>query len=133
MKAIALSCAALAMVTGCATSPGNMKSNENKASATVSVPYQLALKRIVDNDRECMPTQLLPVGQVINDVQNYPDLRMGSITKGSSGIGTQIYQVIEVREVDPASSEIVLFTKSRRDQLLTRLTRWANGGSGCES
>lgn len=132
-----LRCTAVALCTmvalgACATSPANLKQPEYRSSVQVPLPYQLALKRIVDGDRECAPVQLVPIGQVINDVQNYPDLRMGTITKGSSGVGTQIYQVIEVHEIDAGSAEIILFTKTNRDKLLGRLERWSTGDTGCK-
>lgn len=122
----------VAALCGCATSPQGMEQPENAAAFTVSQPYQLTLKRIVDADAECQPVQLVPIGQVINDVQHYPDLREAKIVKGASGIGRQIYQVIVVREPPAGGSEVVLYAKAHRGDLLARLRRWATGDPSCD-
>jgi hypothetical protein len=132
LRSIAIALSTIMGLAACATSPANLKQPEYRSSVTVPQPYQLALKRIVEGDRECAPAQLVPIGQVISDVQNYPDLRMGTITKGASGVGTQIYQVIEVHEVDAGTAEIILFTKANRDKFLRRLERWSTGDTSCK-
>jgi hypothetical protein len=103
---------------------------ENASSFEVNQPYQLTLKRIVDADQECTSGPLLPVGQVINDVQHYPDLREAKIVQGASGFGKQIYRVIAISEVD-GKSKVTLYAKMRRDDQLKILQRWASGDKTC--
>lgn len=120
------------VLAGCATSPANLQQPENAASFTLAQPYQLTLKRIVEADGECQAVQLVPLGQTINDVQHYPDLREARIVKGASGVGRQIYQVIEVREPPQGGSEVTLYTKLHRGKFLARLQRWATGDPACD-
>ncbi|WP_208800379.1 hypothetical protein ACCQ13_14840 [Xanthomonas sp. NCPPB 1638] len=130
MKKIVL--LAAAVISGCATSPKGLEKPEFSSTFTVDAPYQLVLKRIVEADRECRPTQLVPIGQVINDVHNYPDLREAKIVQGASGVGTQIYVVISIKELQSNHSEVTLYARTARAKQSARLQRWAEGGGGCE-
>lgn len=130
MKKIA--CMALLVLGGCATSPKGLEKPELASSFFVDIPYQLALKRIVEADGECRRGPLVPVGQTINDVQNYPDLREAKIVQGASGVGTQIYTVIAIKEVEPGRTQVTLYAKATRERLAARLKSWAEGGSGCK-
>ncbi|MBV6781627.1 hypothetical protein KWH04_13395 [Xanthomonas campestris pv. trichodesmae] len=130
MKKIA--CIALLILSGCASSPKGLEKPEFASSFVVEIPYQLALKRIVEADGECRPKPLVPVGQTINDVQNYPDLREAKIVQGASGVGTQIYTVITIKEVENGRTEVTLYAKATRERQADRLKRWVDGGSGCK-
>lgn len=121
---------AVAMLAACATTPANMEQPENAASFTVDQPYQLTLKRIVEADDNCRVGPLLPVGQVINDVQNYPDLREARIVQGSSGVGRQIHEVTTVKEIN-GQSVVTVYTKMRRAKRAATLERWAAGDPTC--
>jgi hypothetical protein len=131
MKRIAAACGLIAL-TACATTPGGLERPEYATAFEVAIPYQLALKNIVDADRECQQGPLLPIGQVIDDVQNYPDLGEAKIVKGSSGFGTQIYQVITVKAHGDSSAEVTLFSKAHREKFAARLKRWAGGDKNCD-
>lgn len=132
MKGVALVLAAASMLAGCATSPEGLKSNpDNRRTATVQVPYQLAFKRITETLRECSSGPLLPVGQVINDARLYPDLKQGTLTLGSSGFGTQIWQHLEINAAGD-QTQLVLFSAAKPQQNLDRYARWASGNSSCE-
>lgn len=121
-----------ALATGCATSPGNMRLDpEAKRTVVAEVNYQLALKRLTEQWAECTPSPMLPIGQLINDVQHYPDLRVATIVRGSSGIGTQIHQVIDLKEIGPGRTEITLYTKVRADELASRTARIVRGDLSC--
>lgn len=121
---------AVAAVVGCASSPQGMEQPENATTFTVDQPYQLTLKRIVEADENCRRGPLLPIGQTINDVQHYPDLREAKIVQGASGIGRQFYQVTTVKEVGDAS-EVTVYAKSQRDERAATMKRWANGDPTC--
>lgn len=118
------------LIAGCASSPKGLERPEFATSFTVDQGYQLTLKRISEAEQECRAKPLLPVGQVINDVQHYPDLREAKIVQGASGIGTQIYKVISIKE-DDGKSVVTVYTKSRRAEEADKLRRWAEGGTGC--
>lgn len=121
-----------ALLAGCAMTPDGLKENpENKASFRAADGYQTVFKRIVDANRECAPVPLLPLGQVIADAQLFSDLKLGTLTLGASGVGTQIYQVIEVQEIAPSESLVTLYAAARRDGALARLKKWANGEKTC--
>lgn len=130
MKAMVV--AGLVLLAGCATSPANLQRPENAVSFTLPQPYQLTLKRIVDTDTECQGGGLMLIGQLINDVQHYPDLREAKIVQGAQGVGRQIYQVIVVREPPQGGTEVVLYSKAHREDRLARLRRWATGDASCE-
>ena len=121
------------LLSACASTPQGLKSNpENRRSATVPVPYQLAFKRITETQRECASSPLLPIGQVINDARLFPDLKTGTLTLGASGFGTQIHQHLEVTHKTDSSSELVLYSAARPKQNLERYARWAAGNASCE-
>lgn len=131
MKSLSSFLAASVLLVGCASSPEGLKSNpDNRRSAVVEVPYQLAFKRITETLRECTTGPLLPVGQVINDAHLYPDLKMGTLTLGASGFGTQIHQHLEVSAAGE-DTQLVLFAAAKPQANLDRYARWANGGSSC--
>ena len=125
--------AALAL-SGCASTPGGLQKPEYATTFTIDAGYQQVLKNIADGTRECPPFQMLPIGQQINDVQHYPDLREGKITLGSSGIGTQIIQVIEVRESQPGKAQVTVYTKAAasRATYVANAKRWASGDFLCK-
>ena len=117
-------------LAGCAYTPAGMEQPQNAHTFTVDQPYQLTLKNIVEADQGCQDLQLVPIGQRINDVQHYPDLREAKITQGASGIGRQIYQVIHVREVGEGT-EVTLYIKLHARARLEQLQRWALGDKEC--
>lgn len=128
-KTVALAVIALA---GCAGTPAGLAQPENAASFTVDAGYQEVLRNIAAGTRECGPKQLVPIGQQINDVQHYPDLREGKITLGASGVGTQIYQVIDVRERDGITGVTVYAKGAKaRETFSTNAKRWASGDLAC--
>lgn len=75
---------------------------------------------------------LLPIGQSIADAKLFSDLKLGTLTLGASGVGTQIYQVIEVQGLDNGKTEVVLFAKVKTQAHLERLKRWASGSLSCD-
>lgn len=121
-----------AVLAGCASTPGGMRTDADaKRVAMVEANYQLVLKRLVDHWAECGPQPVLPIGQAINDVQHYPDLRQASIVRGGQGFGTQILHVIDLRETAPGRTEMVTYTKVATDTFAARMMRVAGGASGC--
>lgn len=131
MKLLLTALAALA--AGCASTPEGLKADpSNRKAVTVAVNYQLAFKRITEAHRECAPLQLLPVGQVINEAHLYPDMKMGTLTIGASGFGTQIRQHLEITASGNASTELVLFAGTRPQAFLNRYEKWAKGQAVCD-
>ncbi|HIE1100622.1 MULTISPECIES: hypothetical protein [Stenotrophomonas] len=125
-----LSLVIAALLAGCATSPKGLERPEYASAFTVDQGYQLTLKQIVAAIEECRPVQLLPVGQLINDVQNYSDLKEARIVQGASGVGTQIYKVIVLKEVEQATT-VTLYTRMRAGEELEKLKKWAMGSTDC--
>lgn len=105
--------ATVAMVlAGCASSPQGMRDDpEAKRSGIIKVNYQVALKRLNNWYRECVWGPLLPIGQSINEIVHLPELREASIVRGSSGFGTQITAVIELRGIDDQTTELTTYKK----------------------
>lgn len=132
MRLISIALASCA-VAACASSPTGLIKPENRAAVVVRVPYQLALGRIVEFSRECAHPPFSPFAHVLNEIEHDPDLRRARITNGISGIGTQVYQVIEIREVDAESAEIALYAVLNRERLLARFQHWANGDTSCSA
>jgi hypothetical protein len=131
MKYVIAACV-LAALGGCATSPQGMRSDESARRVfLVGANYQLVLKRLVENHAECASGPLLPIGQVINDVQNYPDLRAATIVRGASGFGTQTHQVFDIKETGPNQTEVSFWMKMRTDHWAREYQRIAEGGKGC--
>lgn len=121
------------VVAGCATSPGSLRQDPDaRRAAVLAVPYQLVLKRIVEQYAECTAAPLVPLGTVINQVQHYSDLRQASITRGAEGIGRQIHQVIDIRETVPGQTELVVYATMAPDRHMAHLKRWAEGSSSCD-
>lgn len=124
--------AAAAALIGCATSPGSMREDQAaKRSAVLDLPYQLVLKRIVDQYAECTPAPILPIGTMINDVHHYPDLKTASITRGAEGIGRQIHQVIDIAASPTGGTQLTVFSKMATDGWFSKIKGWAQGGTGC--
>lgn len=123
----------VAGIAGCASSPGSMREDpEAKRTVQLDLPYQLVLKRIADQFVECTPAPMLPIGTFINDVRHYPDLRSASIVRGAEGIGRQIHEVIDIRELAPGKTEMVVFSKVRVDRIAAVRKRWAEGAATCD-
>jgi hypothetical protein len=133
MKNLLAAAAVAALATGCASTAGGLEQPQYAATFTVDQPYQLTLKNIQAGDQECRPFQLVPIGQQIDDVQNYPDLREAKIIQGASGIGRQIYDVITIKEVD-GKSVVTHYRKGDRARrnVSARTERWAKGSTSCD-
>ncbi|MDX9688803.1 hypothetical protein [Halopseudomonas formosensis] len=129
MKKIVLF-AVLVVLSACATSPQGLERPEYATTFQLDQGYQLSLKNIVDGDEECRRGPLLPVGQVINDVHHYPDLREAKIVQGASGFGRQIYRVISVRGVD-AGTEVTVYAKHHGAKIAEQYALWARGNRDC--
>jgi len=123
---------ALVALTGCASSPDDLRSDASvKRLIVVDMPYQLALKKIVDHHQRCDVGPLLPIGQVINDVQHYPDLKLANIVRGAQGIGRQIHLVIDIEATDDGGSKVILWSKFPIDRLHKRYRSVLSGAEGC--
>ena len=129
-KMVALVAVAVAVLAGCST-PADLKADRAPTVFTVPVGYQLVLKRLVEQHQVCAMVPLIPIGQVINDVQNYPDLRMATITRGASGIGTQTTQVLELREVGAGQTEVKLYQRFAPEKFAKAYERNALGENVC--
>jgi len=123
--------AASVLLAGCSSTPQGLEQPEYATSFTVDQPYQLTLKNIVAGDNACRSGPLLPVGQVINDVQNYPDLREAKIVQGASGIGRQIHRVITISEPGPGTSQVTVYAKHQRPKIAGLYKKWAEGSTDC--
>lgn len=118
---------------GCASTPGGLRSDASATRvAVIDSGYQLVLKRLVDWSDECTASPVLPLGQVIDQVRDYPDLRQATIVRGASGVGTQIYLVIDLQEIEPAKTEMKVYSRAAPDRQMARHRRVANGGTGCD-
>lgn len=118
--------------SGCASTPQGLKNdNEAKRTFEVAESYQTVLKRVVEQNLECRVQTLLPIGQVIFDVQHYPDLREATISSGISGIGTQIHHVISIQGPSAGKTSITTWTNIRPDRFAKHIEKIALGGKGC--
>lgn len=119
-------------LTGCASTPQGLKDDqEAKRAFVVPENYQLVLKRIVEQNQECRAQPLLPIGQVIFDVQHYPDLKEATISSGASGFGTQIYEVINIQGLPNGGASVTTWSKIRTDEFSRRIAKIAAGEKGC--
>lgn len=123
--------AAAALLAGCSSTPQGLQQPEFATSFTVDQPYQVTLKNVVAGDNACRSGPLLPVGQVINDVEHYPDLREAKIVQGSSGVGRQIYRVTTISEPASGQSLVTIYSRSMREKLASQYRTWASGSTDC--
>lgn len=122
------------LLSACASTPGGLKDDPAALrSFEVQAGYQTVLRRLVEHNAECSGAPLLPIGQVIFDVQNYTDLKVATITQGASGFGTQIYLVMEMTETSPGVTTVKLWSKGPADRIAKVAKRVADGGKGCAS
>ena len=131
MRKILVIMAAAFVLAACST-PADLRRNHPPITFTVKANYQLVLKRLVDRNQECTSGPLLPIGQVINDVQHYPDLRAATIVRGASGFGSQTHQVFDIKETAPGETEVSFTQRFRIEAWAAYYERVANGGGGCE-
>ena len=123
---------ALLALAGCTSTPDGLRSDDSaKRSIVVDMPYQLALKKIVDHHHRCDAAPLLPIGQVINDVQHYPDLKLANIVRGAQGVGRQIYLVIDIESAGDGRSKVSLWSKLALDRLHEKYRGVLSGAGGC--
>lgn len=129
-----LFCTATALLfTACASTPGGLRADQEALRTfTLDSGYQTILKRLIEHNAECAVQPLIPLGQVIFDVQNYTDLKTATITKGASGIGTQIYMVIELTEPTPGKTTIKVWSKIATDRNTKRVKMIADGATSCD-
>lgn len=117
---------------GCASTPGGMRGDPDaKRVMVIEAGYQVVLKRLVDWNAECVGGPVAPIGQVINDVQHYPDMRTASIVRGAMGVGTQIFEVIDLREISPGRTEMTFYAKASTDTRAAAKRRIAEGAGRC--
>lgn len=121
---------AVVLLAACST-PNDLKRDYPPVSFKVQSGYQLVLKRLVDQHQECTSGPLLPIGQVINDMQHYPDLRMATIVRGASGFGSQTHQVFEIRETAPNETTVSFTQRFAVAKFAAFYERVANGDKGC--
>lgn len=120
------------LLSGCSSTPQGLKDDTAaKRSFNVDENYQLVLKRIVEQNIECRAQPLLPIGQVIFDVQHYPDLKEATIASGASGFGTQIYYVINIQGTSDGKARITTWSKIRADEFAKYIGGISTGGKGC--
>lgn len=125
-----------ALLAGCAASTpqeARQMGVERRYLFQVEADYQTAYRRILDVARNCYQYPLGTAMQLVNG-DLYPDTRSGSITVGLYGaLGPSFYQVIDVRGIDGARSEVVaIFPMGPVDKMGSKVKAWATGtGSEC--
>lgn len=118
-------------ISGCATTPAGLEKPEYAHQFVVDQPYQTTLKNIVEANAECQTSPLFPLGQIINDIHDYSNLKEAKIVHGASGVGTQIYKVISVKEINSKSNVVFYSKASKAGEIFLRLQRWAIGSKDC--
>lgn len=120
------------LLSGCASTPGGLRADDSALrSFEVGASYQTVLKRLVDQYENCTSGPLLPIGSVVFDVRNYPDLKTASIAQGASGFGTQIYTVIDLTEPRPGVTLVKVWSKIAADRVGKETRRVAEGDLRC--
>lgn len=130
----AVSAALCVGLIGCAVSPSEMRADpEAKRTFTVQAGYQMVLKRIEDYNSECNTVVAIPMGgDGINEVRNYSDLRQATITRGVAAIVPNIYQVIDMKETAPGTTEVTVYAKARLERVAFVFEQVARGANkGC--
>lgn len=123
---------AASSIFGCASTPQGLKDDlDAKRSFSINGNYQAILKRLIENRQECRPQPLVPLGQIIQDVHHYPDLREGTIIEGASGFGTQIYLVIVVKGDGQDKATVTTWTKIKPDEFSEKIKKVVNGEHHC--
>lgn len=126
--------AALAVVTtilaGCATTPAGLEKPQYATTYVLNIGYELVLKNIVEAHAECTNAPILPIGQVIYDVHDYPHLEEAKIVEGSQGIGRQIISVVHIKSINGAT-QLTVYLKGRSSGIRERYHRWAQGSRDC--
>lgn len=121
------------LVAGCAVSTpeaARQMGTERSYTFQVDVDYQTAYRRILETERKC---NQYPIGTAMQMVNGdlYPDTKSGSITVGLYGaLGPSIYQVIDVKALDGAKSEVVTtFPIGPVEKMGTKIRAWTTGYS----
>lgn len=72
-------------LTACTSTPTDLMSRDSsiKRAFEIDASYQVVLKRLVDQHRECTSGPFLPFGQSIFDAHNYTDLKTATIVHGA--------------------------------------------------
>lgn len=96
----------------------------------VDADYQTAYRRILEAARPCYQANLITASQIV-DGDLYPDTKSGTVTVGMvGGLGTSIYQVIDVRGLDGSRSEVTAtFPSGPVDKMGSKVRAWAEGTS----
>lgn len=124
-----MSILAAGLVAGCAASTpdaARQMGPERRYTFQVDVDYQTAYRRILETERKCNQYPLGTAMQMVNG-DLYPDTKSGSITVGLYGaLGPSIYQVIDVKALDGAKSEVVAtFPMGPVEKLGSKVKTWA--------
>lgn len=120
------------LLTACAaTTPQEARNMgpEHRYAFRVDADYQTVYRRILEVERNCYQGNMITASMIVN-ADLYPDTKSGTISVGMYGIATSIYQVIDVRGIDAARSEVsAVFPVGSAERWGKKLESWATGGS----
>lgn len=120
------------LLLGCAGTPEALRSDVGARRVYVlPVGYQQALKNLVDQHQNCEGGPFIPLGQVVNEVSHYPDLRRASIVRGAMGFGRQIHLVIDLSEPGPGRTRMEIYALIGLDNFARQAERVAMGNLAC--
>lgn len=120
---------AAGLVAGCAASSPDAARQMGPARQYIfqaDVGYQTAYRRILETARKCHQGSVGTAMQMVSG-DLYPDTKSGTITIGMYGaLGPSIYQVIDVKGLDGAKSEVVAtFPMGPVEKLGSKVKAWA--------
>lgn len=125
-----------ALVAGCAASTPQQARDmgpDRRYMFQVDVDYQTTYRRILETARMCHQTSLITASQIVSG-DLYPDTKSGTVTVGMYGaLGPLLYQVIDVRGIDGARTEVTAtFPMGSVAKMGEKVRGWAEATSdGC--
>lgn len=128
MKTITIASLAVLLTACAAGTPQEAREMgpDRRYTFQVDADYQTVYRRILEAARPCYQTNLLTASMIV-DGDLYPDARSGTVTVGMYGaLGPSLYQVIDVRGLDGARSEVTaIFPVGPVDKRGEKVRGWA--------
>jgi hypothetical protein len=120
------------LLVGCATGSPQQLRNElgadRRYSFELDTGYQQVYRRLVDVMRCRYNGNMITASMLVNS-DLYTDTRTGTISVGMyGGLGTVIYQVIDLRALDNGGTEVVaIFPSGSVQKMGEQVKAWATG------
>ena len=123
----------LIMLSGCGTTPAELKKQGTRKSYTVNESYQYVYRTIKQNGEECWNVFAVTSGASVSG-EMYTDIKEAEvIVSGYGAFGSDAFARFDIRSIGDKKTSVTVYFRDYRADVYKTSESWFHGNKGCET